>query len=152
MTSSLSSNWRTYFDRNNGLLIFIYVPVVFFIAGLSAGHYNTYHDVSATSSSWSATTRYQHPITRLMHDAEETFRSKLSRQSKTLTKAVSEYKRRYGRNPPKGFDRWFQFAKENDFLLVDEFDAIEEDLAPFRGLSGLEIRRRTRQVCVSNSC
>lgn len=28
------------------------------------------------------------------------------RQSKTLTEAVEEYKRRYKRLPPKGFDDW----------------------------------------------
>lgn len=51
-----------------------------------------------------------------------------------------EYKRRYGRMPPKGFDAWYalrtrhtslklnnvamgcryKFATENDFILIDE--------------------------------
>ena len=64
-----------------------------------------------------------------MRDAKNAFIKLLAKQSKTLPEAVAEYKRRYGRDPPHGFDHWFKFAKENDFKLVDEFDAIVEDLA-----------------------
>jgi hypothetical protein len=41
-------------------------------------------------------------------DICRTFReTKLARQSRTLEEAVREYKRRHGRNPPKGFDKWY---------------------------------------------
>ncbi|KAF8546751.1 glycosyltransferase family 90 protein [Imleria badia] len=81
-----------------------------------------------------------------MDDAKVAFTNLLAKQSKTFPEAVDEYKRRYGRDPPLGFDRWWEFAKEHDFKLVDEFDAIVEDLAPFWALSGEELRRRTFQM------
>ncbi|KAJ8589184.1 hypothetical protein M405DRAFT_933602 [Rhizopogon salebrosus TDB-379] len=66
-----------------------------------------------------------------MAEAEETFQKRLSGQSKTLEDAVIEYRRRYGREPPRGFGEWWQFAQEHNVKLVDDFDAIHEDLAPF---------------------
>lgn len=86
-----------------------------------------------------------------MADAKFAFISRLAKQSKTLPEAVAEYKRRYGRDPPRGFDHWWEFAMEHDFKLVDEFDAVDEDLAPFWGLSGEELRERTRQVRSTSS-
>lgn len=81
-----------------------------------------------------------------MAEAEEKFKHLLSKQSKTLPDAVREYRKRYGREPPRGFDDWWEFAQEHNVRLVDEFDAIHEDLAPFWNLSGVEFRRRTVQV------
>ncbi|KAF9237133.1 hypothetical protein BU15DRAFT_76241 [Melanogaster broomeanus] len=104
-------------------------------------------------SNWHLFSRYneqgtitEHPIPKLMANAEKKFRTLLEKQSKTLPDAVAEYKRRYGRNPPRGFDEWWQFAKDNDVKLVDEFDAIVEDLEPFWALSGEEMRRRAYQA------
>ena len=48
----------------------------------------------------------RHPIYDLIEHAEADWDKKLNRQSKTLAEAVTEYKRRYGRAPPKGFDKW----------------------------------------------
>lgn len=101
--------------------------------------------------------RFVHPIDRLLEDAQQQWAAKLARQSKTLKQAVTEYKRRYGRPPPKDFDRWFAFATDArcvdglsglsispslttgpcllllvlafSFKLIDEFDPIDEDLA-----------------------
>jgi hypothetical protein len=42
------------------------------------------------------------------------------RQSKTLPQAVSEYKRRYGRAPPIGFEQWWKFARRNNIKIVDD--------------------------------
>ena len=81
-----------------------------------------------------------------MEDAEVEFKRKLSSQSKTLKAAVTEYKRRYKRVPPKGFDQWFKFAQQNDVKMIDEYDCLVQDLEPFWELSGEEIRRRSRQV------
>ena len=41
-------------------------------------------------------------------------------QSKTLKQARAEYKRRYKRSPPRGFDDWYAFAIDNNFILIDE--------------------------------
>jgi len=48
-----------------------------------------------------------HPIYELIARAEKEWEGKLSRSSKTLQEAVKEYKRRYNRAPPKGFDLWY---------------------------------------------
>ncbi|KAJ2915744.1 hypothetical protein MD484_g4678, partial [Candolleomyces efflorescens] len=88
----------------------------------------------------------EHPIPRMMREAEEKFNAKVARQSKTLDAAVAEYRRRYNRHPPKGFDDWWEFAKKFDFKMVDEFDILMEDMAPFYELPGIEVRRRVSQV------
>jgi hypothetical protein len=81
-----------------------------------------------------------------MEEAEKKFSAKLARQSKTLEDAVKEYRRRYKREPPNGFDEWWDFAQEYKFKMVDEFDILMEDMAPFYALPGLEVRRRVWQV------
>jgi hypothetical protein len=48
----------------------------------------------------------RHPIYDLVDKAKKKWQGKLARQSKTLKEAVREYKRRYHRDPPLGFDRW----------------------------------------------
>lgn len=52
-----------------------------------------------------------HPIKQLIKDAKVKWEAKNAKQSKTLKQAVGEYKRRNGGlNPPKGFDKWWQFV------------------------------------------
>ncbi|KZT65002.1 glycosyltransferase family 90 protein [Daedalea quercina L-15889] len=84
----------------------------------------------------------EHPIPTLMAEAETKYRDLLAKQSRTLAEAVKEYNRRYGRNPPQGFDDWWRFAQENHVVMIDEYDNINEDLAPFWTLSGEEMRER----------
>ena len=47
-----------------------------------------------------------HPIFELISRAEKEWEAKLRGASKTFQEAVKEYKRRYKRAPPKGFDLW----------------------------------------------
>jgi uncharacterized protein YneF (UPF0154 family) len=89
----------------------------------------------------------EHPIPKLMAEAEINFRNLLAKQSKTLPEAVAEYKRRFGRDPPKGFDDWWKFIQDNGVLMVDEYNAIAEDLEPFWDLSPAEFRMRASLVC-----
>lgn len=56
----------------------------------------------------------------------------LNRQSKTLGQARREYAKRYHLYPPEGFDKWFAYAKEQNSLIIDDFDVINEKLEPFR--------------------
>ena len=88
----------------------------------------------------------QHPIPKLMARAKDNFERKLNGQSKTLEDAVNEYRKRYDMDPPKGFDDWFQFAKDNKVDMIDEYDQLMRDLAPFRQFAGAEIRERAIQV------
>ncbi|KAF9531212.1 hypothetical protein CPB83DRAFT_849569 [Crepidotus variabilis] len=87
-----------------------------------------------------------HPIPRLMEEAEATFRKKLGGQSTSLKAAVKEYRKRYRRAPPKGFDDWWKFCEKHNVKMVDEYDGLMSDLAPFMELPGEEVRRRVRQV------
>lgn len=48
----------------------------------------------------------RHPIYDLVDKAKKKWNAKVARQSTTLRGAVREYKRRYQRDPPLGFDRW----------------------------------------------
>jgi hypothetical protein len=50
--------------------------------------------------------RGQHPIYDLIEMGKEKWQGKLKKASKTLSEAVDEYRRRYARAPPRGFDRW----------------------------------------------
>ena len=47
-----------------------------------------------------------HPIFELISRAEKEWEDKLRRASTTFPEVVQEYKRRYKRAPPKGFDLW----------------------------------------------
>ena len=47
-----------------------------------------------------------HPIFELISRAEKEWEAKLRGASKTFQEVVQEYKRRYKRAPPKGFDHW----------------------------------------------
>ena len=48
----------------------------------------------------------RHPIYDLVERAQSVWKEKNSKASKTLSEAINEYRRRYHRAPPKGFDRW----------------------------------------------
>lgn len=159
---ALGSRSVTRFTARHAGSIFIAIVILVFIrAGFFAGHNNPnsilYHVLKHSSNGpgWlskpiipsdNQRAVIQHPIPKLMEDAEAEFKKKLSSQSKTLKAAVAEYKRRYKRNPPKGFDEWFKFAHQNDVKMIDEYDGLMQDLEPFWALPGEEIRRRSRQV------
>jgi hypothetical protein len=50
------------------------------------------------------------PITALIESAHTKWESTLAKQSRTLEEAVNEYQSRYKQNPPKGFDKWWQYV------------------------------------------
>ncbi|KAL1726872.1 glycosyltransferase family 90 protein [Schizophyllum commune] len=68
-----------------------------------------------------------HPIYELMERAEKQWKRKQARASRTLEQAVREYRRRYKRNPPKGFDVWWDFVQKHNIKLPDEYDQIYWD-------------------------
>ncbi|KAJ6551291.1 glycosyl transferase family 90-domain-containing protein [Mycena capillaripes] len=75
-----------------------------------------------------------HPIFELIRRAEDAWSAKLSRASTTFPQAVAEYRRRYKRDPPKGFDDWWNYVREHAVQLPDEYDQIHADLEPFWGI------------------
>lgn len=60
-----------------------------------------------------------HPIFELIKRAEADWEGKVNRASKTLEEAVAEYKRRYYRDPPIGFDDWCVYLKS--CLLIEAY-------------------------------
>ncbi|WVF69398.1 hypothetical protein IAT40_004175 [Kwoniella sp. CBS 6097] len=87
-----------------------------------------------------------HPIIELMEAGEEKWRGLLERQSKTLPQAVTEYRRRHGRAPPKGFDQWWQHCKRHNVKIVDDYDQIFRDIEPYFALSPEMFRKRANDL------
>lgn len=49
---------------------------------------------------------WEHPIPKLVNEAEKRWDALARRQSTTFAQAVMEYRRRNNRDPPRGFDQW----------------------------------------------
>lgn len=64
-----------------------------------------------------------HPILALLKAGEEKWKHKMSSQSQTIEEATEKYIKKWNRNPPKGFDKWWHFASSVHVLLPDEYDA-----------------------------
>ncbi|KAJ7259772.1 glycosyl transferase family 90-domain-containing protein [Mycena rebaudengoi] len=56
------------------------------------------------------------------------------RQSSTLKEAAARYSLKTDRPPPRGFDKWFDFAKQKS-CLIDDYDQIHRDFEPFYQLA-----------------
>ena len=87
-----------------------------------------------------------YPVEALARAAEARFGAMLGRQSRNYTAAVSEYRRRYAMEPPPGFEAWYGFAVAQDSPIIDDFDMIHEDLAPFLKLSGQTLRETVKEA------
>ncbi|PNS13811.1 hypothetical protein CAC42_3304 [Sphaceloma murrayae] len=83
----------------------------------------------------------EHPVKALHEKAMRKLDAMLKRQSKTLEQAEAEYKRRYRRNPPPGFDKWFEYAVKHESAIIDDFDMINESIEPFWTLSPSTIKQ-----------
>ncbi|BEJ13145.1 hypothetical protein CspHIS471_0303190 [Cutaneotrichosporon sp. HIS471] len=84
----------------------------------------------------------EHPIDELIYRGQRRWDSLLRRQSKTLGEAVSEYRHRYARDPPAGFDRWFAFCQEHGVKIIDDYDQIDRDMRIWLAVKPDEFRRR----------
>jgi hypothetical protein len=78
---------------------------------------------------------HRHPIEELISKAQADLVGLVHRQSNTIEQATKEYVRRYSRDPPPGFDKWFAYAKSKNTVLVDDFDMIVNNLEPFWQIS-----------------
>lgn len=87
-----------------------------------------------------------HPIEQLVRDAQLSWNTKLQKQSRSLSEAVTEYRRRYGIPPPPNFDKWYEFAKQRNVLLIDDYDNIHDALLPFWALRPATIRGRATEA------
>lgn len=93
-----------------------------------------------------------HPIPALMRKADLSHEMWLRQagRSRNVNEAAKEYRRRYGRDPPPRFDRWFDFAAARGSLVIDDFDSMHEDLVPFWSLSPGDIRLRAFESISNN--
>lgn len=73
-----------------------------------------------------------HPIELLHAQGKERYNDMVSGQSKTVEEAIIEYRRRYSRDPPRGFDVWAQLALDEGLMFIDEFDGMTKSFEPFR--------------------
>lgn len=89
-----------------------------------------------------------HPIDLLMYNADLEHRKwvKQAHSSGSLGNAIEVYQKRYHRHPPPRFDIWHEYAVNSSSAVIDDFDNIEDDLAPFWSLPPSEIRDRTRTI------
>lgn len=65
----------------------------------------------------------------------------LQTQSATVDAAKFEYSRRFHREPPEGFEKWFEYAQERQSPIIDDFDTINDSLERFWPFSGAELRK-----------
>ena len=118
------------------------VPYMSVIIGLSIAILGWLQIASPTTVSST------HPIDVLVAEGTkqaETWQDQAAR-SGTLLESVEEYKRRYHRNPPPGFDAWLNYTTDRSNLVIDDYDSMMDDLAPFWGLSPARIRQLTQEV------
>ena len=90
-------------------------------------------------------TQDSHPVLQLIDAAAKEAEETVKRQSKSLSEAIAEYRKRYKISPPPNFDKWYYFAKEKGTQLIDEYDTIYHSLLPFWALKPTLIRGRARE-------
>lgn len=84
-----------------------------------------------------------HPIDTLIRRADEEYQLLLGKETNTVHDAAEAYRRRRGRQPPPGFDAWFNFAANSSALIIEDFfDRIYDDLNPFWGVPAKRIREQ----------
>lgn len=86
--------------------------------------------------------RHAHPLHGIIASARAEWDAKVARQSTTLLQAVQEYRRRYQREPPAGFEKWWSYNQANHVGLPDEYDMIDTTIRPFLALSPEAFRER----------
>lgn len=82
---------------------------------------------------------HEHPIETLMAHAKSQHDMLIQRQSQNYTAAHAEYLRRYGIDPPPGFESWVEFAIVQETPMIDDFDTLHRGMSPFLGLSGKDV-------------
>jgi hypothetical protein len=88
----------------------------------------------------------EHPVEILVRRGKMNFENLLKRQSKNHQEAVKEYRRRYGIEPPPGFEAWYEFAINRQSPIIDDFDAIYHAISPMWSLSGQQVLDIMNQI------
>ena len=129
--------------------------VFFFVVVLSFYHlYNTrsktLHPVTDGDVSCSGLlglpSGQKYPIENLFEDARQKQAHLVERQSKSLAEALINYKDRYNREPPPGFDKWYHAAISLNASIIDDYDSVMASFEPYWSISARELRARVREV------
>ncbi|KAF3933063.1 hypothetical protein ABW20_dc0108051 [Dactylellina cionopaga] len=92
----------------------------------------------------STTVTASHPIEKLYLQNFRKYQHFIARQSKSPEEAIRAYKKRYQRDPPPGFSKWVRYALAHNSSVIDDYDIIEERMAPFRSISPFDLNRRIK--------
>ncbi|KAK1922899.1 glycosyl transferase family 90-domain-containing protein [Papiliotrema laurentii] len=158
---------RIFRRRASRVLVFLFVGlliVLFALPGSSSSRFSQYfpggsyappktvlqYGKNGLAGNWTLGDRI-HPIEELMERGRIKWANLLRRQSKTLEEAVDTYRRRYGRNPPKGFDKWWAWARENNVKILDDYDQVHSDTNLFWALSPETFRKKCQALKTQDS-
>lgn len=94
---------------------------------------------------------HEHPMLQLARRSQASFVAMIETQSPDIVSAVEEYRRRYRREPPPGFGKWFTYAREHGSLIMDEYDEIYNMLEPFWSVSPQDLQRSVRTISADDS-
>ena len=85
-----------------------------------------------------------HPIGKLIYDAQHVFAELMSKESRSIEDAAQAYRKRRGRHPPPGWEKWYTFARNKNSVIVEDFfDQIYSDLEPFWGMNPTILRKES---------
>jgi hypothetical protein len=85
-----------------------------------------------------------HPIEHLMTMATKKFERMKNNEIHTVEQAAAQYRKLRGRHPPPGFETWYNYATSHNAIINERFwDQIYDDLAPFRSLDPVVLRKQT---------
>ncbi|KAH9266649.1 hypothetical protein BASA83_010455 [Batrachochytrium salamandrivorans] len=124
------------------IVIVVLVQWMFFAIYTSTAMLLPNSNTNGSASSNSSQTRVQDDHTQIQPNSGDNYLdSLLARQSSTLNEAETRYKVKLGRSPPNGYAGWFKTAQEKK-CLIDDYELIWDDMAPYYQLGGDEFRRR----------
>ncbi|KAF4550986.1 Hypothetical protein D9617_15g043400 [Elsinoe fawcettii] len=104
---------------------------------------STARDIPSTVP-WHEAQSSQHPFDRLISHAQD-YQKALGLDTPSLSAASDAYRKRRGRHPPPGFDKWHTRAVAKEAFITESFfDQIYEDLEPFWGTNPTKIEEASR--------
>ncbi|KAF2276380.1 uncharacterized protein EI97DRAFT_501158 [Westerdykella ornata] len=119
-----------------------FVPVIPFIASNNI----IWKHILAAETSFRLSSQARHPVEILAQKAKTQFEAMIHRQSQNYSAAFAEYRRRYGLDPPPGFQAWYAYAVEQQSPIVDEFDMLFEAIFPFLKVSGAQVQKAMEEA------
>ncbi|KAK6540589.1 F-actin-capping protein subunit beta [Orbilia ellipsospora] len=114
------------------------------LVGIALHLRTLFSDLISEKPAYISNTIAAHPVEKLHLQNTRKFEILISSQSKTPEEAIKAYKTRYSRNPPLGFEDWVRFALSHNSSIIDNYDIIEERIAPFRSISPSDLKQRMK--------